>query len=139
MSMVKSALIMIVKKKFNNDNKFCYKAACYATSRLLAEKLNINEDKYTVCFQSRLSKDWLEPFTDKVIIKKAREGAKKLLVLSPAFVSDCLETTVEIGIEYKKLFRKHGGERLQLVESFHYYPAWIETLTKIIILKDSKN
>ena len=121
------------EKEINNDNKFCYKAACYATSRLLAEKLNIQQDKYTVCFQSRLSKDWLEPFTDKVIIKKAAEGAKKLLVFSPAFVSDCLETTVEIGIEYKKLFSEHGGERLQLVESLNDNPAWIETLKNLIL------
>jgi ferrochelatase len=126
------------ENEVNEDNKFCYKAACYATSRLLAEKLNIPKDKYTVCFQSRLAKDWLEPFTDKVIIKKANENAKKLLVFSPAFVSDCLETTVEIGIEYQKLFLEHGGEKIQLVESLNEHPMWIETL-KNLVLKNNGN
>ncbi|MDR3625550.1 MAG: ferrochelatase [Ignavibacteriaceae bacterium] len=124
------------ENEVNEDNKFCYKAACYATSRLLAEKLNIPKDKYTVCFQSRLAKDWQEPFTDKVIIKKANGNAKKLLVFSPAFVSDCLETTVEIGIEYQKLFHEHGGEKIQLVESLNEHPLWIETL-KNMVLKES--
>jgi protoporphyrin/coproporphyrin ferrochelatase len=124
--------------EITEDNKFCYKAACYATTRLLAGKLNIPVDKYTVCFQSRLDKNWLEPFTDKIVIQKANEKAKKLLVFSPAFVSDCLETTVEIGIEYQNLFREHGGEKIQLVESLNEHPMWIETL-KNIVLKEYGN
>jgi ferrochelatase len=126
------------ENEITEDNKFCYKAACYATSRLLAEKLNISKDKYTVCFQSRLDKNWLEPFTDKIIIQKAKENAKKLLVFSPAFVSDCLETIVEIGIEYQKLFNEHGGEKIQLVESLNEHPMWIKTL-KNLILKECGN
>ena len=121
------------ENEINDDNKFCYKAACYATTRLLAAKLSITKEEYTVCFQSRLDKDWLEPFTDKIIIQKAKEGAKKLLVFSPAFVADCLETKVEIGIEYQKLFREHGGEKVQLVKSLNDHPMWIETLKKIIL------
>ena len=116
-----------------DDNKFCYKAACYATTRLIASRLNIPGEKYTVCFQSRLDKNWLEPFTDRVIIQKAKEGAKKLLVFSPAFVADCLETIVEIGIEYQKLFEEHGGIKVQLVESLNDHPAWIDALKKIIL------
>ena len=126
------------ENEITEDNKFCYKAACYATSRLLAEKLNISKDKYTVCFQSRLDKNWLEPFTDKIIIQKAKENTKKLLVFSPAFVSDCLETIVEIGIEYQKLFNEHGGEKIQLVESLNEHPMWIKTL-KNLILKECGN
>lgn len=121
------------ENEINEDNKFCYKAACYATTRLLAEKLNLSKENYTVCFQSRLNKDWLEPFSDKVIIQKAKEGAKKLLVFSPAFVADCLETIVEIGIEYQKLFKEHGGEKIQLVESLNDHPMWIEALKNIIL------
>ena len=121
------------ENEINDDNKFCYKAACYATTRLLAARLSITKKEYTVCFQSRLDKDWLEPFTDKIIIQKAKEGAKKLLVFSPAFVADCLETKVEIGIEYQKLFREHGGEKVQLVESLNDHPMWIETLKKLIL------
>ena len=124
------------ENEINEDNKFCYKAACYATSRLLSSKLKIPKEKYTVCFQSRLDKNWLEPFSDKIIIKKAKEGAKKLLVFSPAFVADCLETKVEIGIEYQNLFKEHGGEKVQLVESLNDHPMWIETLKNLILKQD---
>ena len=117
----------------NEDNYYCYKAACYATTRLLVARLNIPDDKYTVCFQSRLNKDWLEPFADKTIIRKAEEGAKKILVFSPAFVADCLETKVEIGIEYQKLFEEHGGEKIQLIESLNDHPKWIETLKEMVL------
>ena len=119
--------------EINEDNRYCYKATCYATTRLLAEKLNLSKDKYTVCFQSRLDKDWLEPFSDKIVEEWAKKGAKKLLVFSPAFVADCLETTVEIGIEYQKIFKDNGGEKVQLVESLNDHPMWIDTLKKIVL------
>jgi ferrochelatase len=119
--------------EINEDNKYCYKATCYATTRLLAKKLKLPKERYTVCFQSRLDKDWLEPFSDKVVEEWAKKGAKKLLVFSPAFVADCLETTVEIGIEYQKLFKDNGGEKVQLVESLNDHSMWIETLKKMIL------
>jgi len=119
--------------EINETNKFCYKAACYATTRLIVNKLDIPAEKYTVCFQSRLDKKWLEPFADKVIIEQAKNGAKKLLVFSPAFVADCLETLIEIGVEYQKLFEENGGEKVQLVESLNDHPMWIETLKEIVI------
>lgn len=118
--------------EINETNKHCYKAACYATTRLIAEKLNLPKEKYTVCFQSRLDKKWLEPFADKMIVEQAKKGAKKLLVFSPAFVADCLETLIEIGVEYQKLFEEHGGEKVQLVESLNDHPMWIETLKEIV-------
>ena len=121
------------EKEVNKANKYCYKATCYATTRMLAEKLNLSKERYTVCFQSRLDKDWLEPFSDKVVEEWAKKGAKKLLVFSPAFVADCLETNVEIGIEYHKLFKDHGGEKVQLVESLNDNPMWIKTLKKLVL------
>jgi protoporphyrin/coproporphyrin ferrochelatase len=121
------------EKEINETNQFCYKATCYATTRLIVEKLNLPKEKYTVCFQSRLDKDWLEPFTDKVIIEQAKKGAKKILVFSPAFVADCLETLIEIGFEYQKLFEEHGGEKVQLVESLNDHPMWIETLKNLVM------
>ena len=121
------------EKEINETNTYCYKATCYATTRLIAKKLNLSEENYTVCFQSRLDKDWLEPFADKMIIEQAKKGAKKLLVFSPAFVADCLETIVEIGFEYQKLFEEHGGEKVQLVESLNDHPMWIETLKNIVL------
>jgi ferrochelatase len=118
--------------EITEENKFCYKATCYGTTRLLAEGLGIPEDGYTVCFQSRLDKNWLEPFSDKVVEQKAKDGAKKLLVFSPAFVADCLETTIEIGDEYQELFEEHGGEKVQLVESLNDHPLWIDALEDLV-------
>ncbi|PHR42739.1 MAG: ferrochelatase [Fluviicola sp.] len=114
----------------NEENKFCYKAECYATTRLLAEKLNIKD--YTVAFQSRLNKKWLTPFSDVVIDQWAKEGAKKILVFSPAFVADCLETLIEIGVEYQEDFEKLGGEKVQLVPSTNDHPRFIDCLEDLV-------
>lgn len=118
--------------EINYANKFCYHATCYATTRELAKRLNIPEEKYTVGFQSRLDKNWLEPFSDKVVEDLAKKGAKRLLVFSPAFTADCLETTIEIGDEYLEIFEEHGGEHLQLVESLNTHPLWIESLKGMV-------
>ena len=118
--------------EITDENAYCYKATCYGTTRLLAQGLGIPEEKYTTCFQSRLDKKWLEPFADKLVEEYARQGAKKLLVFSPSFVADCLETTIEIGHEYQELFEAHGGEKVQLVESLNDHPAWIDTLEALV-------
>ncbi len=120
------------ENEITDENKYCYKAACYGTTRLLAQGLGIPEENYTVCFQSRLDKKWLEPFSDKIVVEQAKKGAKKLLVFSPAFVADCLETTIEISDEYQLLFEQHGGEKIQLVESLNDHPAWIEALEALV-------
>ena len=99
---------------------------------MLVEKLGIPEDKYTVAFQSRLDKKWLRPFSDDFIKDRAGKGDKKILAFSPAFVADCLETTVEIGIEYQEIFEENGGEKVQLVESLNDHPIWIDTLEKMV-------
>lgn len=117
----------------DEENWYCYKAACYATTRGIAERLNIPESKYTVSFQSRLNDKWLKPFSDKVVEELAQKGMKKLLVFSPAFTADCLETTIEIGHEYKEIFTANGGEKLQLVESLNDSPMWIDTLKDLVL------
>lgn len=116
----------------NEKNKFCYKATSYATTRLIAEKLGIPETNYTVCFQSRLDKKWLTPFSDKVVEEWGKKGAKKLLVFSPAFVADCLETIVEIGTEYQEIFEENGGDKVQLVPSSNDHPRFIDCLVSLI-------
>lgn len=118
--------------QINDENKFCYKATCYATTRLIAEKMGLTENQYTVCFQSRLDKKWLTPFSDKVVEEWGKKGAKKLLVFSPAFVADCLETLIEIGDEYQEIFEEHGGDKVQLVPSSNTHPAFVAGLTKLI-------
>lgn len=111
----------------------CYRATCYATTRLLAKELDLKPGSYTVSFQSRLDKNWMEPFTDDVLLEKLREGKKRILVFAPAFVTDCLETIIEIGDEYREIFMEEGGENLQLVESLNSEPVWIETMAKLIL------
>ncbi len=117
----------------NENNYSCYRAQCHSTARLIAEKLNIPENKYTICFQSRLGRDpWIKPYSDKIIEERALKGDKKLLIFAPAFVSDCLETLYEISVEYDELFKKYGGEKAELVESLNDSPHWIATMKKII-------
>lgn len=112
--------------------KSCYKATCYKTTRELVARLNLPKEKYSVSFQSRLSNNWMTPFTDKNLIDRAKKGNKKILVAAPSFVADCLETTVEIGWEYKHKFSENGGDELQMVESLNDSPRWIAALKKIL-------
>lgn len=111
------------------NNKFCYSAQCHDTARLIANKIGLAEDKYSVCFQSRLGKDpWVQPYTSEVIEHLAEKGVKRLLVFCPAFVADCLETVHEVTVEYGEEFRALGGEHVQLVESLNDHPLWIDAL-----------
>ncbi len=114
-------------------NRSCYRAQCFATTRLLADQLGIKAEDYTVCFQSRLGKDpWIQPYTEDVILDLCKKGKKRVLAFSPAFVADCLETTIEVGEEYKEVFEKHGGEHWKLVESLNVNPLWVETLVDLV-------
>ena len=114
------------------DNKFCYKATTYETTKILAKKLNIHEDKYIVTYQSRLTNKWLSPFTDEVLESLPKDDKKNVLVFSPAFTADCLETIIEIGDEYKELFEESGGENLDYVESLNYSDLWADAIIDII-------
>lgn len=116
-------------------NQFCYSAQCYGTTQAIVSKLNLSPDRYTTSFQSRLGPEkWAMPYTSVIIEEKAHEGAKRLLVFSPAFVADCLETIVEIGFEYQEEFVEMGGERVDLVPSLNDDPRWI-TAAKDLILE----
>lgn len=115
------------------NNQYCYRANCFETTRQLVKHLNIPEGKYVTTFQSRLDDKWIKPYSDKVIEEKAKEGKKKMLVFSPAFVADCLETIYEIGTEYDEIFKEHGGEKITLVESLNDHPKWIEALKNMVL------
>lgn len=115
------------------EGMYCYKATCYETTRLITKKFSIDKEKYTVSFQSRLDKNWLEPFSDKVIAELPKQGKKKVLVFSPAFVSDCLETTIEIGVEYNEIFLENGGEKLEYVRSLNSDPLWVNTVKDLVL------
>jgi ferrochelatase len=119
----------------HGDNQYCYKAACYESTKMIATKLGLSEDRYTTSFQSRLDDKWVKPYSDKVVEEKAKEGAKKLLVFSPAFVADCLETLIEIGDEYDEIFQENGGEKVELVPSLNDDPDWVRSFANYIRTK----
>ena len=120
------------ESEVTNENKFCYKATTYETTKILASRLNLSPDKYQVTFQSRLTNKWLTPFTDEVLESLPTNGNKNVLVFSPAFTADCLETIIEIGDEYKELFIEAGGEKLDYVESLNYSDLWADAIIDII-------
>lgn len=114
-------------------NQHCYRAQCFETTRLLVKQLGLKEGTYTTSFQSRLGRDpWIKPYSDYKIKELVESGVKSVLAFSPAFVSDCLETTIEIGEEYRELFEEYGGEKWQLVESLNDSENWIELLAELV-------
>jgi ferrochelatase len=114
------------------ENSPCYQAMCFETSRRLAAKLNIEPENYTVCFQSRISKNWLSPFTDEIIISLAKEGKKNIMVICPSFTADCLETIIEVGEEYRDLFISNGGEKFLMVPALNDREIWVDAILKIL-------
>lgn len=119
--------------RIHAQNQFCYRAQCLATTRGIAHLLELPAGTYSTSFQSRLGRDpWLKPYTEDVIFHLARQGARKMLVFCPAFVADCLETTIEIGQEYAEIFVEAGGTRLDLVPSLNDDPEWIDAMAQLV-------
>jgi ferrochelatase len=109
----------------------CYRSQAFATVRAFASAADLDPARYGVSFQSRLgSEPWLRPFTDEVLKQLANEGKKRLLVICPAFVTDCLETLEEIAITGREQFIKAGGAELTLIPCLNDSPAWIDLLTR---------
>ena len=114
----------------------CYKMQCHWTARALAKRCGLKDENWSVGFQSRLDSKWVKPFSDVRIEELAKAGCKQLLVVSPAFVADCLETVIEIGDEYSELFKEHGGEELYLVPSLNDSPTWVSAMSELIRRSD---
>lgn len=113
---------------------YCYLSQCYATTREIARQLNLSAERYTVCFQSRLGKTpWIQPYTSDALQTLADRGMKRLLVFSPAFVADCIETLDEIMVEYADEFKAMGGEEVAMVESLNGNPKWINVLKRLAL------
>jgi protoporphyrin/coproporphyrin ferrochelatase len=114
-------------------NQYCYRAHCFATTRALAASLGLPAERHSVSFQSRLGRTpWIHPYTDLVLPELAAAGRKRLAILCPAFVADCLETVEEIGIRASDQWRALGGEELLLVPSLNAEPAWIDAVAKMV-------
>ncbi len=110
----------------------CYRAQCFRTAALFTEKAGVPPGKWSVSFQSRLGKDpWLKPYTDYELPRLANEGKKKMLVICPAFVSDCLETIEEIGMRGCEQFMAGSGKEFTRIPCMNEHPAWITALEKM--------
>lgn len=121
-------------QRISATNQFCYSAQCHATTRAIAGALQLSAGQYTTTFQSRLGPEaWVQPYTSATIEELAKNGAKRLLVFSPAFVADCLETIIEIGIEYQEEFEEMGGEKVDLVPSLNDDPRWIRIVADLVL------
>lgn len=121
-------------QSISSVNQFCYSAQCHATTRAIVDKLGLQPEQYITSFQSRLGPEkWVQPYTIDVIEETAKKGGKRLLVFSPAFVADCLETIIEITDEYQEEFEEMGGEHVDLVPSLNNDPRWIRAVSDLIL------
>ena len=121
-------------ENFSQSHDFCYRAQVTSTTKLVASNLGISTEKYTLSFQSRLGKQpWLTPYTDHVIPALARQkGVNHLVVICPSFISDCLETLEEIGIQAKRDFLSAGGKQLFLLPCLNHTTEWIFSMSEIL-------
>ncbi|NCT57664.1 MAG: ferrochelatase [Legionella sp.] len=119
--------------KPEDSNTGCYRAQCFETTRQLVKTLGLNQDQYSTAFQSRLGKTpWIQPYTDEVLEQLASQGIKRLVVACPAFVTDCLETLEEIGMQAQEQWLALGGEALTLVPCLNDEDHWVKALSEVI-------
>ncbi len=110
----------------------CYRSQCLRTAELFAERAGLHPGQWSVSFQSRLGKDkWIEPYTETRLEELATQGVKRLLVMCPAFVADCIETLEEIGDRGREQFIAAGGEELVLVPCMNDHPRWVSSLAQL--------
>jgi ferrochelatase len=111
----------------------CYRAQCFATVRAFVAQAGLGDGTYSVAFQSRLGKDpWMRPYTDEELTRLAARGVRRLVVLCPAFVADCLETIEEIGQRGRDSFLKAGGASMTMVPCLNEHPRWLQALEDMV-------
>ena len=114
-------------------HQYCYRHQCYETTRQVAEYLELKEGTYSTSFQSRLGVDpWLQPYTDQTVARFAKKGIKNMAIVTPAFVSDCLETLEEIGMEAAEDFEEKGGEELHVIPCINSRTDWVNVMSRWI-------
>lgn len=112
------------------SHKHCYRHQCYSVVDSMVEKLGLDRDKVSAAFQSRLGRDkWLDPSTDGKVEELLANGVKKLVVISPAFVADCLETLEELNMELRHEFMSKGGEEFTFVECLNSSEGWVNVVS----------
>lgn len=121
-------------RKSSPAHKYCYRHQVYETTRLVAEQLQLPDSKYSISFQSRLGSDkWLGPATSDVLAQMPNKGKKRILVVTPAFISDCLETIEEIGMEGRGTFLEAGGEEFTAIPCLNLDDEWVEAIRKMVL------
>ncbi len=119
--------------EISNQNAWCYRAQCYATTRLIADKLALTPDMFMTSFQSRLGKTpWIQPYTDHVLKELGQKGVTNLTIVSPSFVADCLETLEELAIQLKQEWIALGGTSCIVIPCLNTNTLWIDALSSII-------
>lgn len=118
------------------ENRNCYRAQCFETARLLAERLELKDGSWSVAFQSRLTLrgtiQWIRPYTDEALARLAEAGVKRLAVVAPSFTSDCVETLEELGITGREQFGEAGGEELVVIPCLNSSGSWVSALSEIV-------
>ena len=110
----------------------CYRSQCLRSAEAFAARMELRPEQWSVSFQSRLGKDkWIEPYTEAHLRELADQGVRKLLVMCPAFVSDCIETLEEIGERGREQFQSAGGQSLQLIPCLNDQPSWVAALKRM--------
>ncbi len=117
----------------SSAHEYCYRHQCYEVTRLVAEKLELKAGAYSTSFQSRLGFDpWLQPYTDRTIERLGKDGIKNMAIVTPAFVSDCLETLEEIAMEGQEIFHEMGGKTFQTIPCLNDNEDWVNLLSNWI-------
>ena len=119
-------------EQISDKNRLCYRAQCIGTTKNVVAALGWSEERYSIAFQSRFGRQaWIQPYLDDHLEILLASGCKKIAVVTPSFVSDCLETIHEIGIEYREQFMEGGGEVFQLVPNLNDEPVWFSSVYEI--------
>jgi ferrochelatase len=114
------------------NNRYCYRAQCYATTHAITQQLNI-DCQHSVAFQSRLGRiPWIQPYTEEHLVTLREQGVRHLAIASPAFVADCLETLEELGMRAKEQWQELGGEQFHLIPCPNAQPAWATAVANLI-------
>jgi ferrochelatase len=128
----RGALLLMSFHGLPKSAAFTYETQCRATARLLAEKLQLRPEEWQVTFQSRFGyAEWLQPYTEQTLVELARGGQRRVDVVCPGFVCDCLETLEELGITARARFAAAGGREFHLVSCLNESPEWISALAQI--------
>lgn len=115
------------------NNRYCYRAQCYATSQAIAKELQLANDQFFVSFQSRLGRTpWIKPYTDLILSTLIERGIKHIAMVSPSFVADCLETLEEINIRTRAAWHKLGGETFTFIPCLNHSPAWVDAVAEMV-------